>query len=81
VGISAAARPLSANLDWDTWQGDVPKVPFNPNIFARWRCWKEYGTGLAGDLLVHLVSGMNFMLGWNAPPKESYGSRRHPALP
>src|SRR6266436_6418366 len=60
-----------ANLDWDTWQGDVPKVPFNPNIFARWRCWKEYGTGLAGDLLVHLVSGMNFMLGWNTPPKRA----------
>jgi predicted dehydrogenase len=60
-----------SNLDWDTWQGTVPKVPFNPNIFARWRCWKEYGTGLAGDLLVHLVSGMNFMLGWNAPPKKA----------
>src|ERR1700731_399222 len=59
------------NLDWDTWQGTVPKVPFNPNIFARWRCWKEYGTGLAGDLLVHLVSGMNYMLGWNAPPKKA----------
>ena len=60
-----------SNLDWDTWQGTVPKVPFNPNIFARWRCWKAYGTGLAGDLLVHLVSGMNFMLGWNAPPKKA----------
>ncbi|MGB9462021.1 MAG: Gfo/Idh/MocA family oxidoreductase, partial [Candidatus Acidiferrum sp.] len=59
------------NLDWDTWQGTVPKVPFNPKIFARWRCWREYGTGLAGDLLVHLVSGMNFMLGWNAPPKKA----------
>jgi len=60
-----------SNLDWDTWQGTVPKVSFNPKIFARWRCWKEYGTGLAGDLLVHLVSGMNFMLGWNAPPKKA----------
>ena len=59
------------NLDWDTWQGTVPKVPFNPNIFARWRCWKEYGTGVAGDLLVHLVSGMNYMLGWNEPPKRA----------
>ncbi len=58
------------NLDWDTWQGTVPKVPFNPNIFARWRCWREYGTGVAGDLLVHLVSGMNYMLGWNEPPKR-----------
>ena len=60
-----------ANLDWDTWQGTVPKRPFDPYVFARWRCWKEYGTGLAGDLLVHLVSGMNFMLGWNAPPKKA----------
>jgi predicted dehydrogenase len=58
------------NLDWDTWQGDVvPKRPFDPILFARWRCWKEYGTGVAGDLLVHLVSGMMFMLGINEPPK------------
>lgn len=59
-----------SNLDWETWQGTVPKVSFNPKIFARWRCWKQYGTGVAGDLLVHLVSGMNFMLGWNEPPKK-----------
>ena len=58
-------------IDWDTWQGTVPKRAFDAKIFARWRCWKEYGTGLAGDLLVHLVSGMNFMLGWNAPPKKA----------
>jgi predicted dehydrogenase len=56
------------NLDWDTWQGDVPKRAFDPYIFARWRCWKEYGTGVAGDLLVHLVSGMMFILGINQPP-------------
>jgi predicted dehydrogenase len=55
-------------LDWDTWQGTVPKRPFDGKLFARWRCWKEYGTGVAGDLLVHLVSGMNYMLGWNEPP-------------
>jgi predicted dehydrogenase len=58
-------------LDWDTWQGDVPKRPFDPYVFARWRCWKEYGTGLAGDLLVHLVSGMMFILGINEPPKKA----------
>jgi predicted dehydrogenase len=59
------------NLDWDTWQGTVPKKPFDPYTFARWRCWKEYGTGLAGDLLVHLVSGMMFMLGINEAPKQA----------
>ncbi|HYT83608.1 MAG TPA: Gfo/Idh/MocA family oxidoreductase [Gemmatimonadales bacterium] len=59
-------------LDWDTWQGTVPKRPFDPLIFARWRCWKEYGTGLAGDLLVHLISGMMFILGINEPPKQAF---------
>jgi len=59
------------NLDWNTWQGTVPKVPFNPNIFARWRCWKEYGTGVSGDLLVHLISGMMFVLGLNEAPKRA----------
>jgi predicted dehydrogenase len=58
-------------LDWDTWQGTVPKRDFDPKLFARWRCWKEYGTGVAGDLLVHLVSGMNYMLGWNEPPARA----------
>src|SRR5437867_3993025 len=57
-------------LDWETWQGEVPKRSFDPKIFARWRSWKEYGTGVAGDLLVHLISGMNYMLGWNEPPKR-----------
>ena len=56
------------NLDWDTWLGTAPKKPFDPLAFARWRCWKEYGTGVAGDLLVHLVSGMQFVLGINQVP-------------
>src|SRR5213083_3151445 len=58
-------------LDWETWQGDVPKRAFDPNIFARWRCWKEYGTGVAGDLLVHLISGLLFMLSINEPPRQA----------
>jgi predicted dehydrogenase len=55
-------------LDWDTWQGTAPKKAFDPLAFARWRCWKEYGTGVAGDLLVHLISGMQFVLGINEVP-------------
>jgi predicted dehydrogenase len=58
-------------LDWETWQGTVPKRSFDPLIFARWRCWKEYGTGVAGDLLVHLISGMQYVMGINEPPKRT----------
>jgi predicted dehydrogenase len=61
----------TTTLDWDTWQGTVPKRDFDGKIFSRWRCWREYGTGVAGDLLVHLVSGMNFMMGWNEPPSRA----------
>jgi predicted dehydrogenase len=59
------------NLDWDTWQGRVAKRQFDPNIFARWRCWREYGTGVAGDLLVHLISGFQYVLGITEPPKRA----------
>jgi predicted dehydrogenase len=58
------------NLDWDTWLGTAPKKPFDPYAFARWRCWKEYGTGVAGDLLVHLISGMQVSVGINEVPKR-----------
>lgn len=58
-------------LDWDTWQGTAPKRAFDPLLYARWRCWKEYGTGVAGDLLVHLVSGIMYAMSWNEPPKRA----------
>ena len=59
------------NLDWNTWLGTAPKRPFDPILFARWRAWKEYGTGVAGDLLVHLVSGFIVMTGLNQPPTQT----------
>ncbi len=58
-------------VDWDTWLNDAPKIPFDKYRFARWRCWKEYGTGVAGDLMVHLLSGMQYTLGWNEPPRSA----------
>jgi len=58
-------------LDWDTWLNDAPKIPFNKYHFARWRCWRAYGTGVAGDLMVHLISGMLATLGWNEIPRSA----------
>lgn len=60
-----------ANLDWDTWLNDAPKIPFDKYRFARWRCWREYGTGVGGDLMVHLISGMLYTLGWNEAPRSA----------
>jgi len=64
----APADLSPATLDWTTWLGTAPKHEFDPLTFVRWRCWHEYGTGLAGDLMVHLISGMQFVTGINQPP-------------
>jgi predicted dehydrogenase len=58
-------------VDWEAWLGTAPRIPLNPHHFARWRCWREYGTGVAGDLMVHLISGMLVTLGWNEVPRSA----------
>ncbi len=60
------------NLDWETWQGSAPKHPFSPIRFARWRAFRDYGEGLPGDLYVHLLTGIHYVMGVTAPPSRAY---------
>jgi predicted dehydrogenase len=55
-------------IDWDTWLGTAPKIPLNPEVFACWRRWQAYGSGVSGDLFVHLTTAIHFVTGYNAPP-------------
>ena len=58
-------------IDWNTWLGNEPKRAYDPVRFFRWRCYKDYGAGLAGDLFVHALSGIHHITGTNAPPQRA----------
>ncbi len=55
--------------DWPRFLGTAPKISFNPEHFFQWRKWKAYGSGVAGDLFVHLFSGTHFITGSHGPTR------------
>jgi predicted dehydrogenase len=55
-------------IDWAQFEEPAPhKVPFSLERFFRWRCWYDYGTGLAGDLLSHEYDAVNQILQLGIP--------------
>lgn len=56
-------------VDWDTYVSNTKKRPFDDKRFFRWRNYTDYGTGMAGDLFVHLFSSLHFITGSYGPNK------------
>lgn len=54
-------------IDWPRFLGRSPKKPFDPKYFFRWRCWWEFGSGVAGDLFVHQFTTMHEIMGVKMP--------------
>jgi predicted dehydrogenase len=64
-GLDSSWKP-GVNLDWDTWCGDLGPRQWDPLVYARWRRYKDFSTGIIGDLLVHVMTPLIFATnsGW-----------------
>lgn len=58
------------HLDYEMWTGPAPMRPYNKLCHPRsWRAFNEYGNGIVGDMCIHMLDTVRWMmnLGW---PKE-----------
>ena len=53
--------------DWDQFIKATEKMPYDAKKFFWWRAFKEVGTGVAGDLFIHLLSGTHFITNSKGP--------------
>jgi len=57
-----------ASLDWETWCGPAPKLPYRPSIgHFNWRLEKEYGNGHLVDWGIHYIDYLRLTMGFDAP--------------
>ena len=65
-----AAPP--AHLDYEMWTGPAPMRPYNPLVHPRrWRAFMEYGNGIVGDMCIHMLDMVRWMMGLGWPKSVS----------
>jgi predicted dehydrogenase len=59
-------------LDYDLWTGPAPMRPYNQLVHPRgWRAFMEYGNGILGDMCVHMLDMVRWMLDLGMPTRVS----------
>jgi predicted dehydrogenase len=60
------------NLDYEMWTGPAPMRPYNELCHPRsWRAFMEYGNGIVGDMCIHMLDMVRWMLDLGMPRKIS----------
>jgi len=59
----------TATVDWDRYIEGMQHIPYDAKKFFWWRNYREFGTGVAGDLFVHLLSGTHVITESKGPEK------------
>jgi predicted dehydrogenase len=70
IGAWQYTIPKDANtmtIDWNKFIEVTEKMAFDAKKFFWWRAFKEVGTGVAGDLFIHLLSGAHFITNSKGP--------------
>ena len=70
--MRASENPPDTNppdyLDYEMWTGPAPMRPYNSLVHPRgWRAFMEYGNGIVGDMCVHMLDMVRWMLGLGWP--------------
>src|SRR5262245_19717256 len=59
-------------LDYEMWTGPAPMRPYNKLVHPRsWRAFMEYGNGIMGDMCVHMLDMVRWMMGLGWPKSVS----------
>ncbi|MBW7996673.1 MAG: Gfo/Idh/MocA family oxidoreductase [Candidatus Glassbacteria bacterium] len=62
-----SASSGARNLDWEQYLSNREYRPYDPNRFFNWTCFKDYSTGLAGQLLSHEMDLINMIMQLGIP--------------
>jgi predicted dehydrogenase len=70
--MRASGNPPDAKppeyLDYEMWTGPAPMRPYNEWVHPRrWRAFMEYGNGIMGDMCIHMLDMVRWMLGLGWP--------------
>lgn len=61
-----------AHLDYEMWTGPAPMRPYNKLCHPRsWRAFMEYGNGIVGDMCIHMLDTVRWLLGLGWPTSVS----------